>query len=220
MFIFDGSARKIYIDPNGDYTIINGQRWYRFTAADLYSEWKRWVKYEDGAKFPAAFEVIGGQDIGGGVTVGSYIFIKVSNDWIGVPPDVDDIIVEVSGNLYPDVAGKPVMEKHPQYTSTLMLRLSSMTEVVTLSTGSGLSSEQDAKLTNIDNNTSNIPTSVWEYLVASGYPAESVMALVKNDIKGKAVISSDDLHTTIYNTDGTVSHEFDISPDKRTRTPV
>ncbi len=220
-FIFDGVNRKIRIDAENDYNIINGQRWYEFSVVELYSAWKRWVQAGEGAKFPPAFMVIGGQDIGGGIAVGSYIFMNTTEGWVGVPPDVDDIIVKIEGNLYPDVAGNPVMEKHPQFTSTLMLSLSNMTEVVTITSGSGLSQEQDAKLTNINMNTSDIPASVWEYLISSGYPAEDILKLVKNDIKGRAVISVDDLHTTIYDTDNvTVSHEFDISADKRTRTPV
>ncbi len=68
---------------------------------------------------------------------------------------------------------------------------------------------------------SRIATDVWSYLISAGYSAESVMQLIKNEVKGKAVIAPNDLHTTIYDTDGvTVSHEFDISADKRTRTPA
>ncbi len=41
------------------------------------------------------------------------------------------------------------------------------------------------------------------------------------DILGRAVISPDDLHVTIYNrSDNSISHEFDISADKRIRTPI
>lgn len=41
------------------------------------------------------------------------------------------------------------------------------------------------------------------------------------ELLGHAIVSSDDLHVTIRNrSDDSVSHEFDISADKRTRTPV
>jgi len=148
MFIFDGVNRKIIIDHTNDSfkQIIMDKTWYLFDAVDLYSAWKLWCVQEDGAKYLPAFSVIGGEDIGGGLKVGAYTFLLSSNGWILSPPEEDDVIIQISGNLYPDIANYPVMEKNSLYSSTLIMRNSNLTQLVTISSGSGLSSEQDTIL--------------------------------------------------------------------------
>ena len=179
-FIFDGANRRIRIDPDNGYTLVNGQRWYTFSAIDMYSAWKRWVQSGAGALYPPAFRPVGGQDIGGGVAVGTYIFMMVSNGWKGVPPDVDDIIIKIEGNLYPDIAGTAVMEKHPQYTSTLMLMLSNKTEVVTVSTGV---SSSDRTL--LEQAAANDAATVWDKPIEGNYTAEQIMRVMAAALAGK-----------------------------------
>lgn len=148
MFIFDGANKKIIIDyTDGSFKqIIMGKTWYLFDAVDLYSAWKLWCVQEDGAKYLPAFSVIGGEDIGGGLKVGAYIFMLSSNGWILSPPEDDDIIIQISGNLYPDIANYPVIEKNPLYSFTLIMRNSNLTQLMSVSSGSGLSDEQDTLL--------------------------------------------------------------------------
>lgn len=149
-FIFDGENKKIKIDVNSpDKQILYGKTWYMFDSVDIYSAWKRWCVLEDGANYPPAFSVLGGEDIGGGLKVGSYVFLLSSNGYILQPPEEDDVFVQISGNLYPDVANYPVIESSPQNSFTLIMRNASLTQTSVVATGSGLSSEQDTILRSI-----------------------------------------------------------------------
>lgn len=151
MFIFDGVNKKIKIDVNATNIkqTIYGNTWYIFDAVDLYSEWKRWCVYEDGAQYTPAFSVLGGEDIGGGLKVGAYVFLLSSNGYILQGPDEDNVFIQISGNLYPDIANYPVIESNPLYSFTLIMRNSSLTQTSVVSTGSGLSAEQDTLLREI-----------------------------------------------------------------------
>lgn len=150
MFLFDGTNKKIIIDAadTSFKQVIMGKTWYLFDAVDLYSAWKLWCVSQEGAKYLPAFSVIGGEDIGGGMKVGAYIFLMTSNGWILSPPEEDDVIVQISGNLYPDIANYPVIEKNPLYSFTLIMRNSNLTQSI----GSGLSVEQDKMLRSTSKN--------------------------------------------------------------------
>lgn len=151
MFIFDGVNRKIIIDSTvaAMKQVLYGKTWYMMDAVDLYSEWKRWVVQGDGSQFPPAFSVLGGEDIGGGMRVGSYIFLLVSNGYVVTAPNENDIVVQIMGNLYPDIANYPVIEPWGSNSFSLIMRNSSLTQTVVVSSGSGLSSEQDSILRNV-----------------------------------------------------------------------
>lgn len=145
MFIFDGINKKIKIDKDATNIkqVLYGRTWYIFDAVDLYSEWKRWCVFSDGVQYAPAFSVLGGEDIGGGLKVGSYVFLLSSNGYILQGPDEDNIFIQISGNLYPDIANYPIIESDPSNSYTLIMRNSSLTQTSVVSTGSGLSSEQD-----------------------------------------------------------------------------
>ena len=148
MFIFDGINKKIKIDKDAANIkqVLHGRTWYIFDAVDLYSEWKRWCVFSDGAKYAPAFSVIGGEDIGGGLKVGSYVFLLSSNGYMLQGPDEDNVFIQISGNLYPDIANYPIIESNPVYSYTLIMRNSSLTQTSITSTSSELSTEQDAIL--------------------------------------------------------------------------
>lgn len=57
--------------------------------------------------------------------------------------------------------------------------------------------------------------------VANAVWAQARASKLLNELLGKAVIAADETHVTIYEDDDTtISHEYDISPDQKTRTPV
>lgn len=135
MFLFDGIARKISINPSS----IIGQS-IVFHAATLYSEWKHWVIEGDGAGHPPAFRVSGGDEIGGGVNSGSYFFLMTADGWSFIPPDIDDFGIIIEGNLYADNPVDPIMTALQSYTTTLTRQLSNNTETVSTS-GGGFTSQ-------------------------------------------------------------------------------
>ena len=87
---FDGATKIIQVDP--DITELDVQ--------EVYSEWKRWVRADsDNAKWLAAFDVVGGDDLGGGLIAPIYFFLI--NGWTIRPDDTQGSHeLSVSLNLY------------------------------------------------------------------------------------------------------------------------
>lgn len=125
---------------------------------DLYSGWKHWIIQSDNAKYLQAIRPVGGDSIGGGQRSPAYFFLM--NDWKVV---VDGINVDFSLNLYCEEASNvsvfPFLISNNGSASYKV----SDSPIVVQSTGSGLSPEQDAKLSTIDINTNSIPADVWSY---------------------------------------------------------
>lgn len=67
---------------------------------DLYSDWKEWVKLSDNAKFPPAFDTVGGDPVSATQNVAPYFFLRNDNGW-RIAPAEEDATVVVTGNLYP-----------------------------------------------------------------------------------------------------------------------
>jgi len=67
-------------------------------AITIYSRWKDWVVTADNAKYPVALSVVGGDPIGGGVSITPYVFIQ--NGWKVRPLSTTSF--EVTGNLLPE----------------------------------------------------------------------------------------------------------------------
>jgi hypothetical protein len=124
-FDFDGEQRLIY---GREGAVVDGV--FRFTVDELYSEWKAWVHSGAGASFPPAFRVLGGDPIGAGVSVGIYLFLRTDLGWRVVPQEVENIVVEIVGNFYPEVPGDPVITVNVGYTTTLQLRNSNLAQGV------------------------------------------------------------------------------------------
>lgn len=87
---FNGSTKIIQVDPG--ITTIDVQ--------EVYSEWKRWVRLAaDNAKWLPAFDVVGGDDLGGGLVAPIYFFLI--NGWTIRPDDTQgNHELTVALNLY------------------------------------------------------------------------------------------------------------------------
>ena len=155
-FNFEGENRRIYINANEeDY--VNGV--LTFKAIDIYSAWKNWCVYGDGLKYPRAFRAIGNDQIGSGVHVGSYFFMQ--DGWKGIPPKKDNVVMVLVGNLYPETVGTQVLDPLPEYTTTLIMQNSSLTQVVNVSSASSLKDDERAKLMNLPSK-EETANAVWD----------------------------------------------------------
>lgn len=96
--IFDGPNRLIILEASDGDAI---------QAIDMFSEWKRWVKDEDGSRYPPALVSTGGEDIGAGLTAGSYFFVNTIDGW-RIRPREEDHDVRIVGNLYPADPNDPI----------------------------------------------------------------------------------------------------------------
>lgn len=137
MFTFDGVNKLIILDSGTT----------SFAVTDLYSRWKEWVILSDNAKFlPAFSSSLGGNALGGGAFLGQYYFIQ--NGWTVRPQEASHALT-VTGNIF------PIPESAETFTPTvgafnvqIVQQVSSLTQQVSTSGTSGLTSEESTLLTN------------------------------------------------------------------------
>jgi hypothetical protein len=86
MFTFDGPNKLIIVDAGVTY----------FTAEQIYSDWKEWLKLSDNAKYVKAFLSDGRSSTGAGTFSTPYIFL--TNDWKVRPQEANHTLT-VDGNL-------------------------------------------------------------------------------------------------------------------------
>lgn len=148
-FTFDG-VNKLIIINNGVTSIGVG---------DMYSRWKDWVALSDNAKYEIAFgESVGGNNLGGGLTLGSYYFLQ--NGWVIRPQEANHVL-EVTGNLF------PIPDTAPLFTSTvgsynvqIIMRNSSLTQGVAT--------------------TADISASVWNANITGGVAGDVLTSADRN----------------------------------------
>lgn len=98
---FDGPAKLIILGHDGPIT--------EFTAAEIYSRWKDWVKLGNAQFQPAFGESVGGNELGGGVSLAGYYFVRNDLGWriIHSPFNYE---IRISGDLYPTDPGIPFLD--------------------------------------------------------------------------------------------------------------
>jgi hypothetical protein len=137
---FDGPNLRIILSSIEDLDV----------QVDLYEEWKQWVLLSDNAKYPPAFDTIGGDAIGATTEVAPYFFLRNDFGWKLKSPEATGTI-NIDGNLFgrSSTAGLFVPPTG-SYTVMYNLVVTSRGTVSIVSTGSGLSSEQDQRLARIE----------------------------------------------------------------------
>jgi len=79
--------------------IILGPGTTSVTAGYMYSAWKNWMREGTNSKFlPAFAPSVGGEPLGGGLSVGAYFFLQ--NGW-RIRPQEANHVLNISGNLFP-----------------------------------------------------------------------------------------------------------------------
>lgn len=89
---FDGPNKAIVIGHDGPITSL--------TAADLYASWKEWVVAGNAQYQPAFAESVGGNPLGGGVSLSGYFFLRNDLGW-SITHSPFSYEIRVSGDLYP-----------------------------------------------------------------------------------------------------------------------
>lgn len=127
-FIFDGPSLSIL----GECTaVVNGV--FSFTTVELYNAWLAWVVTGDNLKYLPAFRTAGGDSIGGGVSIGMYLFMRNDLGWRGHPPNCGDVAVVIDGNLYPESPVLPWFSPWAGATTVIQMQNSSLTQAITTS---------------------------------------------------------------------------------------
>lgn len=137
MITFDGVSRLIIIDESASLT-------------EIYSEWKRWAILN--SNFPPAFRQLGGDPLGGGVSLGIYTFIRNDYGWRIKPKGTNGELI-IDGNLFPQdlEVDWTIVPDESDYVF-LRLRTSSLTQAIDSSVSEYVTVwTEDEKNTVLDN---------------------------------------------------------------------
>jgi hypothetical protein len=94
--LIDPIARRLVLDTTS------------VTTQEVYVAWVDWVSLDDHLKYPPAFRSVGGDDLGGGLSIPPYFFL--TNDW-RIRPLEGDHTLTVDGNLFVDGGvGVPIVQ--------------------------------------------------------------------------------------------------------------
>jgi len=156
--IFNGPAREIAV-KNGVLSLD--------AQIDLYSEWKLWVKDADNSKYLQAFRTTAGDPIAPGKEIAPYFFLV--NNWRIRPHDADHTLV-IEGNLYADPSTNDIiLPTTGTFTVNAVLERAVDAVATITSGGSGLTSEQDIRLTATYQATGDTTESLEEVLVSQSF---------------------------------------------------
>ena len=95
MLQFDPSTFRIILDSDS------------VSAAEIYSRSADWLAVDDNAKYGAVFRQIGGDDLGGGLSIPPYFFLQ--GLWRVRPREANHNLT-ITGNLFVDGGGVPVVQ--------------------------------------------------------------------------------------------------------------
>ena len=159
---FDGVSKTITVSAG--VTSIE-------VGSDLYSDWKDWAALNP--QFLAAFRTFGGDPTASGQFAPRYFFLL--NGWRVV---VNNLTLAVDGNLYTQEGDTPFVQVNSQITHKT-------SDASVVSSGSGLSLEQDSKLSL----TLDILEADEEYTATKAYKRRkgSTEILIEKDVSGGRV---------------------------------
>ena len=91
---FDPSAKRIILDSAS------------VTATEIYSRWCDWAALSDNLKYGLVLRQVGGDDLGGGLSIPPYYFLQGA--W-RVRPMESSHNLTITGNLFVEGGGVPVV---------------------------------------------------------------------------------------------------------------
>lgn len=98
--VFDPAIKRIILDSAS------------VSATELYSRSADWLALSDNAKYGAIFRQVGGDDLGGGLSIPPYLFLQGA--W-RVRPMESDHDLSITGNLFVEGGGTPVVRTEGPY---------------------------------------------------------------------------------------------------------
>ncbi len=119
-------------------------------VVELYSNWIDWGRadFSERGKYPIAFRPVGGDPKTATTSVGKVVFLQPP--WTLLLWEGDQELV-VQGELYPEGGvGSVFSPTIGDYTALVLLQTPSYSELISVNTGSGLSTEQAQQLSDVD----------------------------------------------------------------------
>lgn len=163
---FDGDALIMTLDATANQSLIN----------DWYEPWKDWVRSSPlNRRYPQLFLSEGGAPVNATLNQGAYIRGNNAAGWRIKPPE-QDIEINFEGNLVRVDDALPIFRKTFGNFNTAIYNAQPITTQSVVTTGSGLDAAQDAKLTFINDQLTD---------VHNGWNMDAVMRLVLGVNAGK-----------------------------------
>lgn len=119
--LFDPAAKRIVLDVAS------------VSATELYSRWCDWAALSSNLKYGQVFRQVGGDDLGGGLFIPPYYFLQ--NGWRVRPMESDHVLV-ITGNLFVEGGGVPVVRTLGQYQVNVNLTVPVQAQAMATSGGS------------------------------------------------------------------------------------
>jgi hypothetical protein len=126
---FDGINKRVILDSAST------------TAAEIWSRWCDWHGLTDNSKWPVAMRQVGGDDLGGGLSIPPYIFLL--NGW-RVRPMESSHNLTITGNLFVDGGGVPVVQTLGTYQVNVNYTVPVQAQGISTSGSTGPTVEQIA----------------------------------------------------------------------------
>lgn len=127
--VFDPASKRIILDSAS------------VTATELYSRSADWLALSDNAKYGAVFRQVGGDDLGGGLSIPPYFFLQGA--WRVRPMEASHNLT-ITGNLFVDGGGVPVVNTLGAYNVSAQYTVPVQAQAVATSGGGGPTAAQIA----------------------------------------------------------------------------
>jgi NAD(P)-dependent dehydrogenase (short-subunit alcohol dehydrogenase family) len=129
-FIFDGPTKKIHLNPT---YVVSGV--LSFSCLELWSRWVDWQA--ENSQYLFALDIIYVPSPAGGF-IGPYLFLRNDLGWVGVPPPVDGVSIQVTGGaFYGMSAALPVMENVVGQETDMVVQQSNIVNTISISGTAG-----------------------------------------------------------------------------------
>lgn len=119
---FDPATKRILLDSAS------------VTATELYSRSADWLALSDNAKYGAVFRQVGGNDLGGGLSIPPYFFLQGA--WRVRPMEANHTL-DLVGNLFVEGGGDPVVSTLGDYRVLVKNTVPVQAQGISTSGGSG-----------------------------------------------------------------------------------
>lgn len=138
---FDGATRRIILDSAS------------VSASEIWSRWVDWFCNGTNSKWPVAFRQVGGDDLGGGLSIPPYYFLQ--NNWRIRPMEQSHTLI-ITGNLFVEGGGIPVVQTLGDFNVSIQYTVPVQAQGISTSGGAGITAQDKLDIT----------TGVWNTLLA------------------------------------------------------
>ncbi len=128
----------ITFDPTNKRVILDATS---VTATELYSRSADWLATGDNAKYGAVFRQVGGDELGGGLSIPPYFFLQ--GLWRVRPMEADHTLT-IDGNLFVEGGGDPVVQTLGDYNVLTKLVVPVQAQGISTSGSTGPTSSEIA----------------------------------------------------------------------------